>query len=171
METDNIVRKVYNEIESTSWLPNRALILAVKLGYEIESSILALKLEDMYSRFEVMEALARFGDKTQIPGKFLEAEAFSKLSLYNAIGADDDYPDILNKLGTFKYNNTAYVSFAYGFSSDENDRRFLGATVYKAGNPDELKANDAYWIWSEIETDWHSQAVQMLKEQLTDSGN
>lgn len=163
--SQNIIRQIYNEVEPTLWLRTSAIILAIELGFEVDEALVNENLDDIYSRYEIMEALVKGENKNRIPLKFLEAEAFSKLSLYNAIGADDGYPDIMNKLGSFTYDGITFIAYAFGYSNDVDDYRYLGAVVYKAGDPDTLKANESYWTWEDLETDWQTQAIKMLKVQ------
>jgi len=165
---DNASRKalqyLYADLEGDSWLKARALMLAISFQFDIEESILNKSLEDLYTRFEIMEALLKADLKQKIPPKYMEAEAFTKLSLYNQIGAQDDYPAVIEKLGDFTYKDQTYTSYAFGYSNDDEDHRYLGITAYDSANPNNFKQNTTYSHWDEIKTDWKAQSIELLSE-------
>ncbi|MEM7187435.1 MAG: TraB/GumN family protein [Bacteroidota bacterium] len=162
---NEIIRLMYTEIEPASWLQTRALLMAIRSRFEVDQEILNLKMEDLYSRYEVMESLNKNDQGDQIPKQYLEPEAFSKLSLYNGVGEEYGYPDVIETLGTFTHQNVKYIAFGFGYNSEENERRYLGVSAFQECKLDKLQPNAVYWTGKELQAEWEFQAIQLLDEQ------
>jgi len=165
-QSEKVLKLLYTGLENRHWAKTTSMLKAIEFGFEIERPFITKALEDLYSRFEIMQGLLNAGKIELVPKEYLEAEAFSELSLFNVIGASDAYPDILNKLGTFMFKKETYIAFEYGYSSEEGGLRYIGVSKLEASNLDKFESNACYSHWDELETDWESQAKKLLTDEL-----
>ncbi len=161
------LKQLYALDVADTWLSFRALTTALTLNMPVEERALNAKFDNLYTRFELIEALIENELVHKIPKELLSAKEFSKLSLYNAVGYEDgSYPDIIEELGTVMYEDQEYMAYSYGFEDREMDSPFLGVTRYKAGNIDNLQQNDTFLAWDTVTIDWQTQAKTILANYL-----
>lgn len=174
-EAKKTLRLMSKQFKDNSWLQAKALMAAVELHIEIDPKILNEAMEDLYVRFELMEALADAGDSLSIPKDYLEADEFAKLSLYNAVGDDyDGYPTIFHYLGEVTVNEKKYSAFSFSFETKEDQEAhntdedkqeyYLGIVEKTPVDLAKLQKARAFTSWEGVAKDWKSQAIKTIKK-------
>lgn len=163
----NALLTLANDVSTNSWLNIRALRMSIENNIEIAKSALTKRLEDKYSRFEVMETLLENNQKERIPESYFEKVNFAELSLYNHIGIDYDeyYPKQINYLGAFTHEDTPYLVFTFMY--DEEDGAYLGVVEDQEIIFESFKQHTVHVNWNayDIESDWQEEAIKILKEE------
>ncbi|QIE58818.1 TraB/GumN family protein [Rasiella rasia] len=150
--------------EEKSWISVRALIVALKRKVKISSTVLNDKLENFYSRYELMEALIETNNKEQITAKYLDVVEFGKLSLYNYAGEDSGYyPDRINSLGEFTYKGEIYHVYTATYLSDNID--YLGVVKSGTINLESLEPFTSFMDWEGYnDENWEQAASKLIKK-------
>ncbi len=156
---------LYTQIEKRNWLRTRALLTALRFGYEVDKELLQERLSDYYTRYEIMEELIPADKSGIIPEKYWQPDEFTALSIYNAVGYDDEYPDEVKPYGIVTYNDTEYKVF--GLVYNDSNTEYLSMAEYKKGDPENLELNNGYTDWDTIDPEkWEEQALQLIKSRL-----
>ena len=162
----NALVTLANDVRTNSWLNIRALRMTIENGIEIDKSALTKRLEDKYSRFEVMESLLENDLKERIPKRYFEKVDFAELSLYNHIGIDYDeyYPEQINYLGELTHKDVSYLVFT--FTYDEDEEKYLGVVEDEKIDFESFKQNTVHVNWNEYatESEWKEEAIKVLEE-------
>ncbi len=165
-----ILRLIYQQNEPENWVVTRALLKAINMSYTIDPTILNRYLKNYYSRYEVMEALAMVEVPDLIPTSYLQADEFSYLCVYNAVGAyDDDYSHPITKLGMIQFEGKDYVVYQAVLNNGIEDIKALFAAAYQDADPKTMEFVPVYsnpdWATPNIK-DWQQLATQIIKEGL-----
>ncbi|AFL82490.1 hypothetical protein Aeqsu_3052 [Aequorivita sublithincola DSM 14238] len=165
-EVSKTLKLLSENIKKDGWLRAEALITSVKLDIEIDPKIWNEALEDLYSRFELMEGLVDAEKTEMIPEEYLQPKEFAKLSLYNTAGEEyDEYPSAFNFLGETIVDDKCYYTFTYSFGEDKReDEQFLGVVEETAIDFSNFKLANVYLDWESVEENWQTQATKIIKE-------
>ncbi|GAB5400184.1 MAG: hypothetical protein Aureis2KO_17690 [Aureisphaera sp.] len=149
------------ETENSDWLKTQSIITSLHLGYDVDESVLLKKMEDPYSRFEIMEELVKAQKQEIIPKDYLAKDQFTYLSFYNRMGYDDEYPDKIETLGNVMNDGIEYRVFS--FSYDAYDGGYFGVAELKAAELDDFNMNECFVNWEELDKEnWSEQAQELI---------
>ncbi|HIB48162.1 MAG TPA: TraB/GumN family protein [Flavobacteriaceae bacterium] len=161
--TERALLTLADSPESDSSIALRALLAAIEKEVEIAPEFLSQKMENLYNRYEIMEALIDAGLPDQVPENFLAPIEYGRLSLYNAVGdtSFDYYPNTITVVGEIEHEEQQY--FIYSFSFEDDDATYLGGVASTTIDVAELSPFEVYTSMNEFDSDnWKEQAIKML---------
>ena len=163
-----ILEAIYTPYEKDPWIKTQALIQAMQMGFEVEGDIISDYMDPLYSRYEIMEALVNAEISDLIPARYLEADAYTELSVYNYVGDYvGGYNNSVEKLGELNVDGVTYG--AYKISSLEEDEYYsftpiLCIAVLKAPDMEEFDPNTVYSDFEDMKSAWKLQARSLIRQ-------
>jgi len=152
---------IATSIDKQEWLKTKAVIAQLNLKLNPDNQVLNELLENNYSRFEIMEALVNNDKNDLIPENYLDAKAFSELSLYNFIGLYTDFPEIISHLGEFTENNKTFHAFSFEVD-EEPGVSYLAVVEENQINFEDFKQFNVFFDGSHADGNWQSLANTMV---------
>lgn len=152
---------IATSIDKQEWLKTKAVIAQLNLNLNPDTQVLNELLENNYSRFEIMEAMVNNDKHDLIPENYLDAKAFSELSLYNFIGLYTDFPKIISHLGEFTENNKTFHAFSFEVD-EEPGVSYLAVVEENQINFEDFKQFNVFFEGSTVDDQWHSTANTMV---------
>jgi uncharacterized protein YbaP (TraB family) len=150
-------------VEQQEWLKTKAVIAQFSLNLTPDAEVLAELMENKYTRFEIMEAMVNNNKQGEIPEKYLKAQAYSKLSLYNFIGLYTYYPEIISHLGEFTENNRTFHAFSFEVD-EEPGVAYLAVVEAGQINFEDFKQFNVFFGGDKAGDNWLSTANTMVLE-------
>ncbi len=167
------IKLLAENLITDDWIKAQALMASIKLDIDIDSEILNTAIEDLYSRFEIMESMVESNKTHLIPESYLEPEEFAKLSLYNNVGDDyDGYPTVFELLGEVVVKEKDYYVFSYSYFieedaedvEDEDTIKYLGIVEKTKVDFTNFEMANSFTNWEQPKSDWKTQARSTITE-------
>ena len=166
LSTSNALVVLANDTSNNTWFKIRALILAIEKNIEVSVSSLNKRLDDKFSRYEIMQALIKNDQKDRVPKKYLEKKNFAELSLYNYTSSDYDYfPNEIKYVGDLTHEDLPYL--VYTFNYEDEETTYLGVVKNDEIDFEAFEQYNVYVNWNEYDTesDWQEEAITILNEE------
>ncbi|WP_033962010.1 hypothetical protein [Psychroserpens jangbogonensis] len=161
----DVFTKAFIDDDSNNWLQLLATTSRIANDQPLEKYYIERSLDSLYSRFEIIEAFHKKNQLNKVPKKYINPENFAKLSLYNYIGEDDGLPDEIKTLGKIKKNNKTYYAFSFSYKESDGSSYFALVDATETISQDiEIKRYTSYTQWESPETNWKSQAQNMIPD-------
>lgn len=167
-ETKGTIENLLNYVDKRSWYTYRVYDYYITYTDMPDQAVVSSLLEDLYYRFEVMQAILKTGKETLIPKGYFEPSSFAKLSIYNAIGDYHGYSDQITYNETIPYKEEEYdiYTISYTITSDDGEEtisNYLG--VVKKGVIDVQNFNlfETHYSYDEMSDEsLKDQAISLL---------
>ncbi|MBU2929817.1 TraB/GumN family protein [Winogradskyella psychrotolerans] len=152
------------------WLRLLAITARIFNNYSISEAVLHPYLEDMYFRFEIMEAYHKINKLQDVDKKYLKEEAFAKLSFYNYVGEDGGYPDDIKILKKIKENDSEFYAVKCDYIDEDPNENvsYIGIVgpIETVSQDTEFTMYSAYTYWDEYDDDWKTKIETLITDFL-----
>jgi|GEM_PF-3705714 len=149
----NNISKAFEIEDQFVWVGTRTLLLFIEKDLNYPEAFFNLKMEDPYSRFEIMQALIKNSKMGAIPESYLSAESFTELSAYYEVVEYYDIPKKLNKLGSVRYENRTFNAYEAIYDQAEGES-FIVYTELIEPNLADFWLNVSYFDWDSNKENW-----------------
>ncbi|MGR7814534.1 hypothetical protein [Lacinutrix undariae] len=153
--------------DDDKWMATQALTARVFNNLPIDKKRTDKAFEDLFSRYELIEAYHKTNQFKKVPKKYITPEEFSRLALYNYIGEDEGYPDHLETLGKVTKNKATYYAVTFYYNSEDEDEtptKYFGLVgpTHEFSQEKPFENYSSYSDWDVLEKDWKSQAKKLI---------
>ena len=169
---DNITSTILNS-DKDRWMKLQALLARIFNDYPIEKKVINKYLEDLYFRFEIIEAYHKKNELSAIDKKYLKPKEFAKLSFYNNIGEENGYPDFIDitKSITKEKQEFYVVKFSYKPEEDQDEDEsieYIGIVgpLKNLSQATDIKMFDSITYWETFDDQWEEKANTLIKNYL-----
>ena len=170
LDLSDMTNKITNKIlvaDSIPYLHNSALVARITAGLSLDKHFLQAKLDDVESRYQIMEAFYNVGKIEDVPLMYRKHDEFAKLLMYNFLDEENGYPESIKLLGKLTEEGKAYYAFEFVYEGDEGVKNtYIGVVGAFDDQSDQLNFLD-YKCHTNLDKkadDWMSQANALIKE-------
>jgi len=139
----NTLSEIMTDDTDQDWLKTKSIVASISLGFKVPSKILEAKLNENYSKYFVMKALAENGHIKKIPSSYLEPLEFAKISLNEDLGNSDAYPETISLLGTIEENSKEYYVFSFQYYVE--GKKYICVAEIKTPDAKDMAMNTLYY--------------------------
>ena len=155
------------------WMKLQAITANIINNNPISKNIIDTYSEDLYLRFEIMEAYHKQKRLSELNKNFLKPKEFAKLSFYNYAGEDYGYPDTLKVTKTITKNEEDFYVIKFSYNSEnledsEVETNYIGIVgpIKKIDQNIDFKIFNALSYWEAYNDDWEQQAEKIISDLL-----
>ncbi|REG88152.1 TraB/GumN family protein [Winogradskyella sediminis] len=167
--SDAFTSKLLNQVDD-KWLRLLALTARIYNEYTISDNQLNTYLEDMYFRFEIMEAYHKINKLHVIDKKYLTEDAFATLSFYNYAGEDGGFPDNISILKKIEKANSEFYAIKFDYNDDDPDESisYIGIVgpIKTLTQHADFRMYDSNTYWDEYDDDWKTKIDALITDYL-----
>jgi hypothetical protein len=157
-------KRLFVDQKELNYISLRGFLYYINTAEAIDKMAVQAFLEPQYYRFEGIQALLEAGKTALIPTQYLEKKAIAEISIYNAVGYDDTYPNSVIYKDTYVQDGKRYMAFIYTFDTEEGqDNKYLGLVLdqeFSRENPIQFSVFYQYEIHAE--GDWKVSAKNII---------
>ncbi|WP_113637342.1 TraB/GumN family protein [Nubsella zeaxanthinifaciens] len=161
---DEFTSKLLN-IDSADYLKSYAVRLRVENRLPVSQPIIIAQLDSLSSRYDIMKAYHKIGELHKLPKKYLEPSEFCKALVYDYVSDDYELSEI-SLVGSVEYKGKISYVYSFKIKGEEDPVNYIAiAGEFEKGKQKiDFENNFAYSNFVEIESDWKTQALAMIKE-------
>ncbi|SDB42768.1 hypothetical protein SAMN03097699_1270 [Flavobacteriaceae bacterium MAR_2010_188] len=163
-KADEITKTIIDE-DFEDWLQLLAITTRIESKLPSDIELVNQKMDSLYWRLEIMQALANANKFDAIPKKYLKSESFAELSLNNYLEYDDGAPNSITTLGTIKIDSETFYAISFSYESEEDEEKEYLSVVGPVKDltaETEFRSFDIQTDWEEVNKDWKKQAEALL---------
>lgn len=160
----SLVKRLFQDQEEVNHLSLSAFTYYINNAESLDKDAILTFIKPKYYRFEGIQALLKAGMDDLIPPSYMESSAIAEISLYNAVGYDDAYPDTITYKNSYAQDGLVYTAFIYTFDSEDHiDKEYLGLVLNEEFNRETPAQFSVFYQYDEfLEGDWKLQAKQII---------
>jgi uncharacterized protein YbaP (TraB family) len=157
-------QRLFTDQNEVNYVSLKGFTYYIKHAIEIDTKAVQEFIAPQYYRFEGIQALIEAGKSDLIPKEYLDKTAIAEISLYNAVGYDNNYPDSIVYKDNYTLDGVQYLAFVYTYDSeDEKGVEHLGLVLdeeFSLKNPAQFQV---YYEFDEpLGEDWELTAKRIL---------
>jgi hypothetical protein len=163
-----LTKRLFQDQKELNHLSLMAFTYYISHAESLDKDAILTFIKPNYYRFEGVQALLDSGKGDLIPPSYMDKMAIAEISLYNAVGYDDAYPDSITYKGSYTQDGLAYTAFMYTFDSeDQVDKKYLGLVLDEEFSREAPAQFSVFYQYDEfLEGDW-----KLVAKQIIDSYN
>ena len=159
-----LTKRLFQDQKEVNHLSLIAFTYFINHAESLDKEEILAFIKPQYYRFEGIQALLESGKDDLIPPSYIDNMAIAEISLYNAIGYDDAYPDTITFKDSYTQDGLVYTAFIYTFDSeDQVGKKYLGLVLDEEFNRDTPAQFSVFYQYDEfLEGDWKLLAKQII---------
>lgn len=163
-----LTKRLFQDQKEVNHLSLKSFTYFINHAESLDKEEILSFIKPQYYRFEGIQALLEAGKDELIPPSYLSSKAIAEISLYNAVGYDDGYPDTISFKDNYTQDGLVYKAFIYTFDSEDKvGKEYLGLVLDEEFSRESPAQFSVFYQYDELsEGDW-----KLLAKQIIDSYN